>query len=132
MRRKLSSAQVQGFQGSRCTPSANGDARADAPRVHGRPAAAAPALRYREALAQARALGLFGALALAPLGLAGSVAACGGAAPVHAYPVSASSTEPLTTIAPPAPGGPTDGHATPPTGAAASAQPAQSEVPSAP
>lgn len=53
--------------------------------------------RYGAALSKARSLGLFTVMAIAPLGaLVGSVAACGGAAPVQAYP-----TPPVTTIEPP-------------------------------
>lgn len=65
-------------------------------------AADAPLAGYRVALAKARALGLFTAMAIAPLGaIAGSVAACGGAAPVQAYPRGDESAPPLATIAPP-------------------------------
>ncbi|MBX7197276.1 MAG: hypothetical protein K1X94_34820 [Sandaracinaceae bacterium] len=59
--------------------------------------------RYQAALARARSMGLFTAMVIAPLGaLAGSVAACGGAAPVQAYPSpSGGSVEPIATIEPP-------------------------------
>lgn len=71
-----------------------------------------PASRYASALSRARALGLGAAIAIAPLGaLAGSVAACGGAAPVRADPYGRAAPQgapppPVTTIEPPAaPGG---------------------------
>jgi len=99
MRRKLSPRPLETAQ-TRRAPAA---------------AAGAPLRGYQTILARARALGLFSAIAIAPLGaLAGSVAACGGAAPVQAYPREAASGEkppPVTTVAPP-PAAPPDG--TPP------------------
>ncbi len=67
---------------------------------------------YTAVLERARALGLSAALMIAPLGLAGSVAACGGARPVEANmgyqqgpPGYAGHPPPIATIAPPgAPG----------------------------
>jgi hypothetical protein len=55
-------------------------------------------------LAQARRLGLAAVVTIAPLGaLAGSVSACGGAAPVRAYPYEVPNTNvpPVEPIAPP-------------------------------
>ncbi len=59
---------------------------------------------YASVLASARALGLYAAVVLAPLGLAGAVAACGGARPVETYPHHGPPgyVPPVETIAPPA------------------------------
>lgn len=79
------------------------------------PLAAAPAgsrSSYAGVLARARALGLFAVTTIAPLGaLAGSVSACGAAAPVqaqpypqptqYAQPYDPNAPPPVTPIAPP-------------------------------
>jgi len=54
-------------------------------------------------IARARALGLFAVVTIAPLGLAGSVAACGGARPVEHNPhyQPGQPVPPVETIAPP-------------------------------
>jgi len=56
-------------------------------------------------MARARALGLFAAVTIAPLGLAGSVAACGAARPVDRAPHPGPNgyVPPVETIAPPGP-----------------------------
>ncbi|MGZ3423630.1 MAG: hypothetical protein ACXWUG_16340 [Polyangiales bacterium] len=68
---------------------------------------------YGSVLAQARRLGLLAVVTIAPLGaLAGTVSACGGAAPVRANPYEASQSPvpPMQTITPP----PAAASATPP------------------
>lgn len=64
---------------------------------------AATVRSYASVLDRARALGLFAVVTIAPLGLAGSVAACGGARPAEAraYP-TAGYVPPVAPIAPPA------------------------------
>ena len=69
----------------------------------------APRPAYAALFASARAAGLFALCTIAPLGtLAGSVSACGAAAPTHAYPTQATSatgatgaSDPGAQVAPP-------------------------------
>jgi hypothetical protein len=72
---------------------------------------------YANVLERARALGLFALVTIAPLGLAGSVAACGGARPAEARPYPTPmgyAPPPVETIAPPASAAPAPS-AVPPT-----------------
>jgi len=60
---------------------------------------------YVSVLARARALGFYAAVVIAPLGLAGSVSACGAARPVERHPQHEPGptgyVPPVETIAPP-------------------------------
>ncbi|MBI2391271.1 MAG: hypothetical protein HYV09_16905 [Deltaproteobacteria bacterium] len=119
MRRKLSPRPL-----ARATSSSDGSHGPGTPKG---PARAAGPTRYAAVLAKARALGLFTVVTIAPLGLlAGSVSACGAAAPVKAHPQPGGVAPPLETIEPPAATAPppssTDAPA--PSGGTPAAQPA--------